>query len=126
MKPQKEILIIIRRLAGQFRTIIKKGWFSNLDILEIHQKMNIVIQYKIRQELTNKNNLTEMNNQLQKIETSHKQQHRANINTRTKSKSRKCKEDYERGKDYLIITKNGEQLRRKRKNKSSTILYINE
>ena len=29
-----------QRLAGQVRTIIKKGWFSDLEILEIHQKIN--------------------------------------------------------------------------------------
>ena len=29
-----------RRHADQVRTIIKKGWFSDLDILEIQQKMN--------------------------------------------------------------------------------------
>ena len=29
-----------QRLADQIRTIIKKGWFSDLEILELHQKMN--------------------------------------------------------------------------------------
>ena len=29
-----------QRLADQIRTIIKKGWFSDLGILETHQKMN--------------------------------------------------------------------------------------
>ena len=29
-----------QRLADQVRTIIKKGWFSDLEILEIHQKTN--------------------------------------------------------------------------------------
>ena len=29
-----------QRPADQVRTIIKKGWFSDLDILEIHQKIN--------------------------------------------------------------------------------------
>ena len=27
-----------QRLADQVRTIIKKGWFSDLELLEIHQK----------------------------------------------------------------------------------------
>ena len=27
-----------QRVADQVRTIIKKGWFSDLEILEIHQK----------------------------------------------------------------------------------------
>ena len=30
----------IQRLADQVRTIIKKGWFSDLEIIEIHQKIN--------------------------------------------------------------------------------------
>ena len=29
-----------QRLADQVRTIIKKGWFSDLEIIEIHQKIN--------------------------------------------------------------------------------------
>ena len=29
-----------QRLANQVRTMIKKGWFSDLEILEIHQKIN--------------------------------------------------------------------------------------
>ena len=31
---------ISQRLADQVRTTIKKGWFSDLEILEIHQKIN--------------------------------------------------------------------------------------
>ena len=30
----------IQRFADQVRTIIKKGWFSDFEILEIHQKIN--------------------------------------------------------------------------------------
>ena len=29
-----------QRLADQVRTMVKKGWFSDLEILEIHQKIN--------------------------------------------------------------------------------------
>ena len=29
-----------QRLADQVRTVIKKGWFSDLEILGIHQKVN--------------------------------------------------------------------------------------
>ena len=67
----------------------------------------IVIQYQTYQVLINKNRLTEMNHQLPKIETPHNQttQTRANTNARTKSKSRKFKENYEQGKDYLTIIK---------------------
>ena len=28
------------RLADQVRTIIKKGWFSDFEIIKIHQKIN--------------------------------------------------------------------------------------
>ena len=30
----------IQRLADHVRTIIKKGWFSDLEILKIYQKIN--------------------------------------------------------------------------------------
>ena len=60
-------------LADQVRTIIKKGWFTDLEILEIHQKhMNkILIQYQIHQVVPNKNNPTRKNCQLQKVKTPH-------------------------------------------------------
>ena len=29
-----------QRLADQVRTIVKKGWFSELEIIDIHQKIN--------------------------------------------------------------------------------------
>ena len=32
--------ITSQRLADQVRTIMKKGWFSELEIIEIHQKIN--------------------------------------------------------------------------------------
>ena len=52
-----------------------------------------------------------MNRQLRKLETPHNQtrhnqKHRANTNTRTLRKSKKFKENYERGKDSHTITKN--------------------
>ena len=61
------------------------------------------IQCRTHQVLTNQNSRTEMNRQLGKIETphnqtTHNQTTRANINIRTKSKSRKLEENYERGK----------------------------
>ena len=34
------------RLVDQVRTIIKKDWFSSLEIVEIHQKMNNEQDYK--------------------------------------------------------------------------------
>ena len=32
--------ITSQRLPDQIRTIMKKGWFSELEIIEIHQKIN--------------------------------------------------------------------------------------
>ena len=43
-----------QRLVDQVSTIIKKGWFSDLELLEIRQKTN-------SQSKLNKNTLTEMN-----------------------------------------------------------------
>ena len=70
----------------------------------------IVIQYQTHKVQTNKNSLTEINRQLPKVETPITKQHTikqywADTNTRTKSKSRKFKENYEWGKDYVIMYK---------------------
>ena len=115
-----------QRLADQVRTIIKKDWFSYLEILEIHQKINneqnndiipdtsIIIKQKqpYRDEL----HTSENGNATQTKKKRTTKQPKRNTITRTKSKSRKFKENYEQWKVYLnIINKqNGEQLRRKR------------
>ena len=45
-------------LADQVRTIIKKGWFSDLEILEIHQKtLTQTIQFQTHQVVLTKNNI---------------------------------------------------------------------
>ena len=62
--------------ADQIRTIIKKVSFYDLEILEIHQKINknkIIMQYQTHQEFANKNSLTEMNCQIRKMEIPHNQ-----------------------------------------------------
>ena len=67
--------------ADEVRTIIKKGWFSDLEILEIHLKINNTQdcnQYQTHQVLTNKNSLTEMNRQLRKIEQSRRKRKKIN------------------------------------------------
>ena len=46
-----------QRLADQVRTIMKKGWFSELEIIEIHQKMND--QERSYSTLSNKNSQNE-------------------------------------------------------------------
>ena len=63
-----------QRLADQVRTIIKKSWFSDFEILEIHQKTHKQDnKYQTHQVSSNKNNLIEMDCQLLKIKTSHYQ-----------------------------------------------------
>ena len=61
-----------QRLANQFRTIMKKGWFSELEIIEIQQKYmikkGVMINYVAHQILTNKNSPSKMNHQRRKME----------------------------------------------------------
>ena len=63
-------------LADQVRTIIKRGWLSNLEILEIHQKINNKQDRNTvpgTSTIKKKNSLTQMNRQLRKMETPHNQ-----------------------------------------------------
>ena len=64
-----------QRLADEVRTIIKKGWFSDHKILEMHKKVidNVIIQYLTHQKLSNKNCLTEMKSHFRKMEKPHSQ-----------------------------------------------------
>ena len=78
--------------------MIRKGWFSNLEILEIHKKTNK--QHNNTVPDTSKNNLTEMNRQLLKMEKPHNQTTHNEVSLMKdyymkKSKSRKFKENYE-------------------------------
>ena len=61
-----------QRLADQVRTKIKKGWFSDLEIIEIQQKINDQqsnnTHYLTHPLLTNKNSTTEIDHQLRKME----------------------------------------------------------
>ena len=76
-----------QRLADQVRTIIKKCTFSDLEIIEIHKKINdqqsgtkyITWHIKI---ITNKNSPSERNQQLRKRTTPHNQtlHHQTNQN----------------------------------------------
>ena len=65
----------IQRLADQVRTIIKKGWFSDLELLEIHQKhiTKTIILYQTHQVVSNKNNPTKKNSKLRQMKTLHSQ-----------------------------------------------------
>ena len=58
-----------QRLADQVRTIKKKGWFSELEIIEIHQKINDQERSNNTLPGTNKNSPSKMNHQLRKMET---------------------------------------------------------
>ena len=63
-----------QRLADQVRTIIKKGWFSDLDIIEIHQKIDNEPGNNTVPDSSNinkKTSLTEMFHQLRIMETPH-------------------------------------------------------
>ena len=64
-----------KRLADQVRTIIKKGWFSELEILEIHQKINNEQDSNTVPDTSriHKKSLTEMNRDLRKMKTLHNQ-----------------------------------------------------
>ena len=64
-----------QRLADQVRTIIKKGWFSDLELQEIHQKHinKTIIQYQTHQVMSNKNNPTKKNCKLRQMKTPHSQ-----------------------------------------------------
>ena len=98
-----------QRLAGQVRTIMKKGWFSNLEILKIHQKMNneqdsntVPDKSRInKQKWTT--NFGKWKHHTTKQRTT--KQPKINTITRTKGKSRKFKENYQQWKDYLTIIK---------------------
>ena len=57
--------ITSQRFADQVRTIIKKGWFSDLEILEIHQKTQKQDStIPVTSSGSTKNNIPEMNVQL--------------------------------------------------------------
>ena len=62
-----------QKLTDQVRTIIKKGWFSDLEILEIHQKINNEQDSNTVPDTSNENSPTEMKHQLWKMETPHNQ-----------------------------------------------------
>ena len=64
-----------QRLADQVRKIIKKGLFSNLEKLEIHQKTNKQDNNTVpdTSRVVKQKQLTEMNCQIWKMETPHNQ-----------------------------------------------------
>ena len=53
-----------QRLADQFRTILKKGWFSDLEFLETHKKEHLnktITQYQTHHVVSSKHNPTKKN-----------------------------------------------------------------
>ena len=92
-----------QRLADQVRTIIKKGWFSDLELLEIHQKAhkqnyNTVPDTSsgVKQKQTNeKEQKTSVNENTTLPNDTLPSNQEKNTITRTKDKSRKCKENHE-------------------------------
>ena len=100
------------RLADQVRTITKKGWFSDLELLEIHQETlkqnyNTVPDTSsgVKQTIQRKRtaNLGKWKHHTPKRYTTKKPGR--NTITRTKGKSRKCKENHEKWKDYSTFIK---------------------
>ncbi len=61
------------RLVDQFRTIINKGWFSNLEILEIHQNINNEQDSNTISDTPSFNKQKIVKPKLRKIETPHNQ-----------------------------------------------------
>ena len=104
--------ITSQRLADQVKTIIKKGYFSDLEIIEIHLKINnqqgnnrVSDTSNVnKQKHPNRNepptseqgNSTQPNN----VQPNNSEQI---LSQEPKVKSRKFKENYEQLKDYLII-----------------------
>ena len=87
-----------QRLANQVRTIIKKGWFSDLEILEIHQKINNKQDNNTVTDTSRINKQKQPNrNELPTSENGNTTQPKPKTNTipSTKGKSRKFKENYE-------------------------------
>ena len=64
-----------QRLADQVRTITKKGWFSDLELLEIHQKTpkQIITLCQTHQVVSNKNNPRKKNRKPRQMKTPHSQ-----------------------------------------------------
>ena len=105
--------ITSQRLADQVRTIIKKGWFSHHEILEIHQKTNkkdnntapdtsrvVKKNQRKRNEL-----LTSENGNAAQPNNTPQNNPKETLSSRTKGKSRKLKENNEQGKDYFTVIK---------------------
>ena len=64
-----------QRLSDQVRTIIKKRWFSDLELQEIQQKHwnKTITQYQTHQVVSNKHNPTKKNHKPRQMKTLHSQ-----------------------------------------------------
>ena len=101
------------RLADQVRTIIKKGGFSDLEILEIHKKTNNEHDSNTisdtpsidKQKQSNRNEPLISENRNATQPSNIKSNNTEQTLTQEQKKFRKFKENYELGKDYLTITK---------------------
>ena len=103
--------ITSQRLADQVRTIMKKGWFSELGITEIHEKIN---DQERRNTLPDTSNINKEKQPIQNEPTSdngnpHPTKHcitkQPRPNTRTKINSKKFKENFKQWKDHRTIIK---------------------
>ena len=121
-----------QRRTNQGWTIIKKIWFSDFEILEIKQKINIEQDSNTisdtpsidEQEQCNRNE--PLNSENRNTTQSKKE---GKFYHKKQEKNRKFIENYERGKDYHATSKkHRRETRQDRnlKNKQSTKLYINK
>ena len=62
-----------QRLADQVRTMIKKGWFSDIEIQQIHQKRNTEPKQDTNTITVTLNTEKQEHSKLIKIETPHSQ-----------------------------------------------------
>ena len=106
--------MISQRLAGQFRTNWKKGWFSDLGILEIHQNKNkIEDSYTVpdrsrinKQKQSNRNEQpTSENRNATQLNNAQENNPEQTLTQEQKGKSRKLKENIKREEDYFTISK---------------------
>ena len=77
-----------QRFADQVRTILNKGWFSDLEILKIHLKINNEHDSNTISDTPSFDKQKQSNrNELPTSENRNAKQYRANTNSRTKTKT---------------------------------------
>ena len=94
--------------ADQVQTIIKKRWFSDFGILEIHQQINWgtcqqdpnTVTETLNTEKLEPSNRIEM----QSYDNQNSKHNRTNTNSRRKNECRDYEENYVRKEDLIVIS----------------------